>query len=81
MKNYSFTSESVCSGHPDKICDQISDAIVDAVLAKDPYGKVAVETLVTENQVVLAGEVSARACINYEDIARKQIKRFCFKNS
>lgn len=72
---YSFTSESVCAGHPDKICDQISDAIVDAVLKQDRYGRVAVETLVTRNQVVIAGEVSAKANVDYEKIARDQIKR------
>ncbi len=73
--NFLFTSESVCAGHPDKICDQISDAIVDAVLAEDPFGHVAVETLVTKNKVVLAGEVTAKAKPDYEKIAREQIKR------
>jgi S-adenosylmethionine synthetase len=70
-----FTSESVCSGHPDKICDQISDAIVDAVLAKDPSGHVAVETMVAHGQIVLAGEVTTNAKVNFEKIAREQIKR------
>ena len=51
-----FTSESVASGHPDKICDQISDAIVDAALSVDPFSRVAVETLVTTNRIVMAGE-------------------------
>ena len=69
-----FTSESVCAGHPDKICDQISDAIVDAVLQQDPKGKVAVETLVTEEKIVLAGEVKTSAKVNFEKIARKVIK-------
>ena len=55
-KNYLFTSESVSEGHPDKICDRISDEIVDAYLALDPGARVAVETLVTTNLVVLAGE-------------------------
>lgn len=72
---HTFTSESVCSGHPDKICDAVSDAILDAILARDPYGRVAVETLVTTNTVVLAGEVTTKAKIDYEKIARKQIKR------
>ncbi len=75
MNNYFFTSESVCAGHPDKICDQISDAIVDCVLGQDRKGKVAVETLVTENQVVLAGEINSRAEVNFKKIAREQIKR------
>ncbi len=69
----SFTSESVCAGHPDKICDQISDAIVDAALAKDPHARVAVETLVTENCVTLAGEVMVPQPLDYEAIARKTI--------
>jgi S-adenosylmethionine synthetase len=73
---YTFTSESVCAGHPDKICDQISDAIVDAVLTQDPQGRVAVETLVSENQVVLAGEVKYQGNpLDYEAIAREQIRR------
>lgn len=75
MKDYLFTSESVCAGHPDKICDQISDAIVDEVLRQDPNGRVAIETLVTKNRVILAGEVSARVQINYRSIIKKQIKR------
>lgn len=70
-----FTSESVCAGHPDKICDQISDAIVDAVLAQDPDGRVAVETLVTTNQVVLAGEVKTTATVDFAQVARQQIHR------
>lgn len=74
-KTYFFTSESVCSGHPDKICDQISDSILDSVLAQDPFGRVAVETLVTINQVVLAGELTTKARINLKEIARQQIKR------
>lgn len=70
-----FTSESVCSGHPDKICDQISDAIVDAVLRKDPQGKVAVETMVTIEKIVLAGEVRSSARVDYEAVAREQIRK------
>ncbi|MCZ6454658.1 MAG: S-adenosylmethionine synthetase N-terminal domain-containing protein, partial [Alphaproteobacteria bacterium] len=55
--NYLFTSESVSEGHPDKVCDRISDAIVDAFLTADPHSRVAVETMTTTNRVVLAGEV------------------------
>ncbi len=73
-KNFSFTSESVCAGHPDKICDSISDSILDEVLRQDKEGKVAVETLVTANKIVIVGEVSANAKIDYEKIARKRIK-------
>lgn len=69
-----FTSESVAAGHPDKICDQISDAIVDAALAAYPKSRVAVETLVTVNRVVLAGEVATPKKLNYERIARNLIR-------
>lgn len=69
-----FTSESVASGHPDKICDQISDAIVDAALSIDPMSRVAIETLVTTNRVVLAGEVTCPKPLPYEQIARHVIK-------
>lgn len=75
-----FTSESVASGHPDKICDQISDSIVDACLAVDPKSRVAVETLVTTNKVVLAGEVTCSGKINYEKIARRTIKKLGYTN-
>lgn len=71
----SFTSESVCAGHPDKICDQISDMVVDAALAKDPYSRVGVETLVTKNHIFMAGEVTCMGKIDYEDIARYVIKK------
>lgn len=70
-----FTSESVCAGHPDKICDQISDAILDAVLAQDPQGRTAVECLAGNNRLIIAGEIGARAKVDYETIARDQIKR------
>ena len=73
MKTH-FTSESVAAGHPDKICDQISDAIVDAALAQYPKSRVAVETLVTVNRIVLAGEVTTPKKLNYEKIARGVIK-------
>jgi S-adenosylmethionine synthetase len=69
-----FTSESVAAGHPDKICDQISDAIVDAALAADPKARVAVETLVTTDRIVLAGEVTCKKKLDYEKIARATIK-------
>ena len=68
-----FTSESVSAGHPDKVCDQISDAILDAALEQDPNSRVAVETLVKDNQVVLAGEITTAAQIDYEAIVRKTI--------
>lgn len=76
-----FTSESVCSGHPDKICDQISDAILDEIYRSDPFGRVAVETLVTVNKVVLAGEVTTSAKIDFRKVAREQIRRLGYSNA
>lgn len=70
-----FASESVCAGHPDKVADQISDAIVDAVLAQDPTGRTAVETLVADNRVVIAGEINTTAKVDVETIVRDQIRR------
>ena len=71
--SYLFTSESVSEGHPDKVADQISDALIDHFLASDPSSKVACETLVTTGQVVLAGEVKSSAYLDVQDIARKVI--------
>ncbi|MCW1949047.1 MAG: methionine adenosyltransferase [Candidatus Shapirobacteria bacterium] len=80
--NYSlFTSESVCAGHPDKICDQISDAILDAALENDKNARVAVETLVTTGKVVVAGEVTCRAELDYKNIIRRKIKELGYTNS
>lgn len=76
-----FTSESVASGHPDKICDQVSDAIVDAALKADPKARVAVETLVTTDRIVLAGEVTCKKKLDYEAIARKTIKSLGYNNN
>jgi len=76
-----FTSESVCTGHPDKICDQISDAVLDAALSKDRNSRVAVETLVTTNQVVMAGEVTSKESLNYVEIARKMIREIGYVDS
>lgn len=73
--NHCFTSESVCSGHPDKICDQIGDAIVDDVLRQDKFGRAAIEALVTENRIVIAGEVCLKGKVDFEKIARNEIKR------
>lgn len=79
-KNFIFTSESVCAGHPDKICDSISDSILDKVLEQDPNGRVAVETLVTAAKVVIAGEITANAKIDFEKIARKRIRDLGYTN-
>lgn len=81
-KSSIFTSESVCAGHPDKIADQISDAILDAVLSLDPKGRVAIETLVSRNRVVIAGEVSyIGQKIDYQKIARDEICRLGYTSS
>jgi S-adenosylmethionine synthetase len=78
---YLFTSESVSEGHPDKIADQISDALIDNFLAFDPDSKVACETLVTTGQVVLAGEVKSKAYLDVQTIAREVIKKIGYTNS
>lgn len=69
-----FTSESVCSGHPDKICDQVSDAVLDEALKGDKYSRVAVETMVTKNFLVMAGEVTTKTKLNYKKIAKQVIR-------
>lgn len=74
MSNYLFTSESVAIGHPDKVADQISDAVLDECLKQDPYSKVACETLVSSGLVVLAGEITTKAQIDFQEIVRKTIK-------
>ncbi len=76
-----FTSESVTEGHPDKVADQISDAILDALLREDPHARVACETLVTTGLVLLAGEITTRAQIPYSDIARETLKRIGYDDS
>jgi len=75
MNEFLFTSESVSEGHPDKVADQISDAVLDAILAQDPRSRVAAETLVKDNLVVLAGEITTNARVNYDAVARKTIRR------
>lgn len=79
--NYLFTSESVSEGHPDKVADQISDAIVDEFLARDPQSKVACETLVTTGQVVIAGEIKSNAYIDLQGVARRVIDRIGYNRS
>ena len=78
---YLFTSESVSEGHPDKVADQISDALIDNFLAFDPQSKVACETLVTTGQVVLAGEVKSKAYLDVQTIARNVIKKIGYTKS
>src|ERR1041384_7450675 len=79
--SYLFTSESVSEGHPDKVADQISDALIDNFLAYDPASKVACETLVTTGQVVLAGEVKSKAYLDVQDIAREVIRKIGYTNA
>ena len=79
--NYLFTSESVSEGHPDKVADQISDALLDEFLAYDPNSKVACETLVTTGQVVLAGEVKSNAYVDLMEVARRVIHRIGYNKS
>ncbi|MGZ3772449.1 MAG: methionine adenosyltransferase [Pseudobdellovibrionaceae bacterium] len=81
MKNYLFTSESVSEGHPDKMADQISDGILDAILAQDPKGRVACETLLTTGLVVVAGEITTSAKVNFSEVARDVIKRIGYDSS
>ena len=69
-----FTSESVTEGHPDKTCDQISDSVLDAILAQDPNGRVACETAVTTGMVLVMGEISTKANVNIPKIVRNTIK-------
>lgn len=78
---YLFTSESVSEGHPDKVADQISDAVLDNLLAWDPQSKVACETLVTTGQVIVAGEVKSQAYVDLQDIARETITRIGYTKS
>ncbi len=80
-KNFLFTSESVTEGHPDKVCDNISDGILDALFAQDPNSRVAVETLVTTGQVVVAGEVTTKAFVNIPNIVRNIIKEIGYDDS
>jgi S-adenosylmethionine synthetase len=74
-RQFLFTSESVTEGHPDKVADQISDSVLDAVLAQDPYGRVACETLVNTGLVVVSGEISTSASFDVQEVARETIRR------
>jgi S-adenosylmethionine synthetase len=79
--DFLFTSESVSEGHPDKVADQISDAILDAILTQDPRSRVAAETLVNTGLVVLAGEITTNAHVDYIEVARETIKRIGYDNT
>lgn len=80
MKNYLFTSESVSEGHPDKVADQISDAILDAILEQDKAARVAAETMAATNLIVLAGEITTNAMVDYEAITRDTLKGIGYDN-
>ncbi len=73
ISNFLFTSESVTEGHPDKISDQVSDAMLDAILAEDPTGRVACETLVTTGLAVVAGEITTTATVDFQKVIRDTI--------
>ena len=79
-RSFIFSSESVGEGHPDKVADGISDAVLDACLAQDPLSRVACETLVKSNHVVIAGEITTRAKVNYEQVAREAVRRIGYVN-
>ncbi len=81
MKNYIFTSESVSEGHPDKMADQISDAVLDAILEQDPKGRVACETLLTTGLIVVAGEITTTAKVNFSEVARKTVEKIGYDHT
>jgi S-adenosylmethionine synthetase len=81
LKDYIFTSESVTEGHPDKIADQISDAVLDAMLAQDPKSRVACETLITTGLVVVAGEITSKAQIDFQETVRNTIRKIGYDDS
>src|ERR1700740_1105235 len=78
---YLFTSESVTEGHPDKIADQISDGVLDAVLRDDPYGRVACETLVNPGLIAVCGEISTETYVDIPETARKTVRAIGYDNA
>ena len=81
LRNCLFTSESVTEGHPDKMADQISDSVLDAILAQDPRGRVACETMLTTGLVVVSGEITTNAIVDFQDIVRNTVKKIGFTSS
>ncbi|MGD0074940.1 MAG: methionine adenosyltransferase [Candidatus Binataceae bacterium] len=81
LKDFVFTSESVSEGHPDKMCDQISDAVLDALIAEDPDSRVALESLAKTGMIVLAGEITTRARLDYADIVRDTVREIGYVDS
>ena len=80
-KRHIFTSESVTEGHPDKVADQISDAVLDAILARDPNGRVACETLVTTGMAVVAGEITTTTYVHIPDLVRETIEHIGYTDA
>ena len=81
IRDHIFTSESVTEGHPDKMADQISDAVLDAMLEQDPLSRVACETMVATNRVILAGEITSNAQVDFEKIIRDKIRDIGYDRS
>src|SRR3989338_6411368 len=81
LKDFLFTSESVTEGHPDKVADQISDSVLDALLKEDPKSRVACETLVTTGLALVAGEITSNARIDYQDVVRGTIRDIGYTDS
>ena len=81
MSRWTFTSESVTEGHPDKMADQISDSVLDAILAEDPNGRVACETLLTTGLCVVAGEITTSAYVDIPKLARETIRQIGYDNA
>src|SRR5215208_6847161 len=81
MSRFTFTSESVSEGHPDKVCDYISDSVLDACFEQDPRSRVACETLVKSDHVVLAGEITTNATIDHERVVRQAVKEIGYTDT
>ena len=81
MQDYVFTSESVTEGHPDKMADGISDAVLDAMIEQDPHSRVACETMITTGLVILAGEITSKANMDFQKVVRNKIKKIGHDNS
>jgi len=80
-KRFLFTSESVTEGHPDKIADQISDSVLDAIFTQDPYGRVACESLVTTGLILVAGEITTAASIDFQKVIRNVVRGIGYTNA